>query len=379
MIQIIDPLDTLTGWTSSNGTISLNTNPAYIADNNQASILWVVSKKNSTLTKTISPPIDVSDYTDLTLNCFTFHGGTYSISINNSKKYYLTFSGTLNTISIGIINQTIDQITFTKEDDRADALVISEVLVSRDQYPLDIFTGIKKGIENEISGLNSFIVGSGTGVAGEKQLSIQGAEWLDRYATLTISDGQNSETHQVAERQDDFFTFTSLFDGITLLHSYANATVFLYMPVKWGTTTTEILLPSITLWRIAPEPVYRGSKLGTITDDITDTSVMERQEGQILKYPILVDCESRQVEVLRVMAQAVEQFAGKETLWVNGKKLWLHFEQPGVEVYPSIPADIIPKIQYTLEVEVRQELHPRTLVPLATGQNIEVFIEKDLL
>ena len=156
MNLIIDNLNAVTGWSGTGSVHGLNSHADYIAGYNTSSIVFNFDAEDEYIEKTYGT--DVSDYDIFTLYLYSREkGGTtfnkladfdYKIDLGSGKEYYLpTWQGfTHVTIDISSID-TIDRIRVTSLHDDDDYLIMSYAVVSKDEIPLDIFQGIKTGME----------------------------------------------------------------------------------------------------------------------------------------------------------------------------------------------------------------------------------------
>jgi hypothetical protein len=385
----IDTCNVTTGWTmTAPSVVSLNQFDDYIAGfNNSASLMFYFNALDAvrTVTKTITPAIDCSAYEELVFNVFSFRNGkqeyakaadyTYKIKIDSSHEFYFPVYESFTHVTISLAGITsISQIKITPLFATDDWLVVSDIMIVKEQMPLDLFVGLQEGIGKELTtlyGTGLSVATNYAGLTGDTVLTLTAPNWIDRYSAIYITDGTNHETHSIANRTDTVFTLSDLYDGNALLHNYTAATIYLIFPVEYGKTQTDIVLPSITCWGLAPEDVLRGSKLERIVDSWTvGGTPTDRREGHIHLWNTLIDCEARQAEILAMLGEAVHRFLGKEVMWINGKKHDLYDSVPATEVLPTIAGDIVPKLQFTSSVEVKEELWPRVAVPITTHVNV---------
>jgi len=370
--------------------VSLNQFDDYIAGfNNTASLMFYFNALDIVRTATKTFSVSTSGYEELVFNVFSFRNGrqtyhkasdySYKIKLDDTHEFYFSTYDSFTHVTISLAGiSTINQITITPLFLTDDWLIVSDIMMVKEQMPLDLFIGLQEGIGKEFATLygTGLTVASGyAGNTGDTALTLTAPNWIDRYSAILITDGINSERHTIANRTDTVFTFSDLYDGIMLLHNYTTATIYLIFPIEYGKEQTDIILPSITVWGLAPEDVLRGSKLERITDSWTVGSTpTDRREGHIHLWHTLIDCESRQNETLVMMSEAVHHLIGKEVMWINGKKHDLFETVPATEVLPTQAGDIVPKIQYTSSVEVKEELWQRAAISITTSINQTVNI-----
>jgi hypothetical protein len=152
------------------------------------------------------------------------------------------------------------------------------------------------------------------------------------------------------------------------------ATVYLQFPTWINPRQDDIRLPGLAIWGVTPEPILRGSKLDILRDSfLSDGSESkQRVEGQILRYAILIDCESRSDELIDIMTRVVRVLAAGEKLWINGRKHDIYFTGTPIELRPTQGIDIISKIQYSIDVEVKENINDRQAVPTTTTINTTI-------
>jgi hypothetical protein len=230
--------------------------------------------------------------------------------------------------------------------------------------PLDIYVATKTMLESELNVKygNGIYIGKVSTIAGDLQITtIANHIYLERYAVLKIRDGINQEIHQIGNYNETIIKFTDLYDGDSIINNFTNADLYLIVPVEYGRDSKEIVLPSITIKGITPEPVYRGSALEDIFDTYRiDTTTKIRREGRIQKYEILVDCESHHMELINFMSKIVRDWIAKQIFWCNGLKLEINNEETPTEIEPTTADEFIPKIQYLFSIEIKEEIFPRT-------------------
>jgi hypothetical protein len=119
-----------------------------------------------------------------------------------------------------------------------------------------------------------------------------------------------NEYHVIANVNGRTVTFDSTYDGTSIVNSMAPASVYVYIPVAYGRKQIEIVLPSITIWGIEPEPDQISTDVDHVTDSWKTTpSVAERRSGRDYKYNLLIDCESRRDELFRILLQSIRLLA----------------------------------------------------------------------
>lgn len=337
---IVDRLDSVTGWTESTGAnhpevVGLNAVGEYIAGANDFSIVFEFfpGGNGQYVEKVLN--VDVSQADE-----FIFHVWSrrlagneftkasdfkYKVTLAQGHEFYFETRGALTEVVVDISGiNTITMMRITQLHDSSDHLIISDAIAVRDEFPLDIFEGVRIQLEKDIRG----IVGDGM-LVGTVDLASEGDEeircdsvipFLDRYAVVKIKDENGEEVHHLRADDRGVYSFTTLFDGRALRRSFRNANIYLTFPVTYGRIEDDIILPSIAIWGLTPEFILRGAKLDTIFDSFAvGGGPSGRTEGQILKYDLLLDCEARHYKLLAFMSSVVRKFIGRESLWINGR------------------------------------------------------------
>jgi hypothetical protein len=379
MTKDIELFTSATGFTvSSPNTITVESFPEYIAGINSTSLLFHFDHTAGTkyITKT-GLNIDVTGYNEIVLHTRSFNLGSshylqasdfnYKLKLASGYEYYLPALDRFCDVTIDITGLTaITEITITylnttKDDD----LIISNMIATKDDMPFDIFTGLKNQL-SYIIGLdapNGIATGSTvTCLTGDTKINPAGnRDWLERYAYIKITDGTHTENHQIQDIDSTGISFTPLYDGVAMLHDYTSAVVWLNIPIEFGKVREEITLPGIVVWGVNPEPINRGSKLEKRLDTFkaSTNTMQELSDGQITQWPLLIDCEARQYELLNKISYWVRHCISQEKIWINGRKHDVAFEGNPIEAFPNEFVDLIPKIQYTVKVELKEAIYPR--------------------
>jgi len=389
MKSVIDNITEVTGWSGINGATvhGLNSVSNYIAGNNLASVIFSFNAADAYIEKTYGT--DVTDYDELTFWITSFKKGKkdyqkttdylYKIDLGVGKEYYLKAFDDFFYVTIDISDvTTIDRIRITALQAGLDYIILSYCVAFTTVLPLDVYIGIKEQLEYHIDQNTTLKnVGLINGTIGDDNINFGASvPFLDRYTTIKIDDGVNSEIHHVDRKDGNQFYFSDLYDGSILLNDYTNADVYLYYPIHFGTTQREISLPSITLWGFAPERLFLATEFDNIIDTVkTDDTFGERRVGQYLQWSFLIDCEAKEEwELLGELSNIVRTVIGQRTIWVNGRKANIEFDTPPTELYPTEAFDIMPKIQYPTTIIIREELYERSRIPKTTTINFEATI-----
>lgn len=394
MKQVIDHLISITDWTiNSPSTISENEFQDYIAGLNSKSLLikFDAADTTKTATKVFTTPFDVTDYDTLVFSVWSKSLGkqiynkasdfNYKIKINGTDEYYMPIYDTMSDVSIGIEDVTsITQIEITALHTQEDYIVISEMIAEKEEASFDILTSIKEHVDyfiEEEYGDGISIATGVTGTVGNDFIEIgNDPSYIGRYAVIKIVEGANEETHQILDSDGEKFHFNSNYDGKTLLNSFTSATIYITFPCYFNPGQGEVRLPGIAIWGIAPEPKLTDGKLYTKVDtySVTNDNFKERTIGLMLSYTVLLDLESYNTELIEKMAQVIRKLIARESLWINGRYHYTFFAGAPVEQKPTLGIDIIPKMQYSMTVDIRENIHDRITVPKTSVIDLDIFI-----
>ena len=388
----IDALTSVAGWTvTAPNTIAVNDHSGFVAGLNSTSLLFKFAAAATTreVSKTIDPAIDVSDYETLVISVWSQQKKnqdyrkasdfSYKIKLNATDEFYLAAYDTFTDINIAIESvDSIDRIEITPLHTDDDYLIISECVAEKEEIPLDLLESTKEYLENLLldNQGKGILLGTLTGTAGDKSITLS-AEWIDQYSVILIDDGANSETHQLGNGTQGAWKLKTTFDGRALVSNHVGANVYLKFPVHINPDENEIQLPGIAVWGIDPEPIFQTGKLDSKIEgwNVADNTFSRRDKGQILLYSILIDCESRHSELIDIMTRIARKVIEREILWVNGRRHDVTFGAAPTETTPPQGVDIIPKVQYTMTIEVIENIFERVVLPITTITNLTVSIQ----
>jgi len=396
MTLTVDNFNTLTGWVASDDTIfdidSLCEHPEYIANDLNASlIIHSNNASGETLTKALTP-IDVTNYEELVLSVYSIKLGdsgwwyndldefNYKIRFNDTMAYYMlpTFSS-LQSVTFDISEETeIDRIEIICNHTDEDYLLLSWCVINKDQLPLDIFSSLKAKAEskiNDILGYGYYIENLNL-TTGDTEITFSvDMPYIEKYSCIYITDGINSESHQLLNGDELNYTMSSMYDGKTILHDYTGASCYISPKVEYG-LQREIALPCIFISNLAPR-FERSGKIEWEYDSYkADRTLSRRRLPQILKWSINIDCISRYNDILADLSEVVRKVISPETLWVNGKKFNIYFESDPVFQDFEDVTEIYPKMTYVMELEMKEYFVDREALPNTATINTTLNIEE---
>jgi hypothetical protein len=375
MKTVVDDLLDGTDWAGTGSVVVNGTNevPQFIAGAQASSVVFYfpAGSNGESIEKTYS--VDVTGLDQLVFSLWSRNLGGSDFPTYESCQYHLIINGTLDygiptwksfidvTFDISSID-TITSIAIECDHDVEDYLVMSYMVASADQLPLDIFTAIQEHIarERDRDYPNGISVGTLTATAGDSVIDIVGSiQHLYRYAVVKIDGGGNSETHQLADEGSGGFEMSSLFDGKTVLNDYTAADVYLQIPINIYQTEKEIMFPSITLHGMEVQPIMRSNELEypTETRDATGFTVLHHH---IYQWPVNLEIISRSLELNAIIAAIVRRAMSLHKIWINGRYNEFSFEESAVEEAPVDSFDVIPRLAYTVTVEVKERVWRRS-------------------
>lgn len=392
----IDALDTTSGWTiNAPSVLALNEFRQYIAGVGiNASLIaqFKTGDTTKTLTKTLAEPVNISDYEFLVFSMWSLNKGkqiygrniasefSYKIKINATDEFYIPVKDSFTDININIEDiDSMDRIEITALFTDEDTIILSEMLVEYEQMPIDLLEEAKSGLEGYLTQMlgRGLLLGTVSASSGDRTLDVGDFDYIDRYSVIMINDEVNSEIHQIEKYNDDSgrVRLSDTYDGNTIQNNYTDANIYLTFPVVINPDERYVRLPGICIWGFAPELLLRTGKTDTFIESYkTDGTVVERIEGQVCVYTVTFDCESRSSELLAIMSKAVRDFLGNELIWVNGRRHEIDFPSPATETKPAQGVDIIPKIQYQMNVEVIEIIAPAERLVNTTTINTNVGV-----
>lgn len=389
MKTVIDNINAVTGWTGTSGAsiTGLTGMAMYSAGNNNTSLIAKFDGLNSYIEKSYSA--DISDYDEIILWISSrslgkkFHRSvddySYKIDFGDSdREFYLPVNSDFYYIRIKADFDTISRMRITALTDTTDYLILSYFIASKTVLPLDIFQGVKEQIEHyRDNNVALKIIGTFSGSTGDSSIEFDNpVPYLDRYAVIKIDDGVNSEIHGIISREGNKYVFSGAYNGNSLVNDYVDATVYLYYPIEFGTSEKDIVFPSITIWGFSPERQLITNELDHIIDSVktSDDTYQERQVGQYLNWLLMIDCTCKEEwEVLGELSEIVRKVIGQKIIWVNGRKCYIDFEAPPVMKEPTEAYDIIPEVQYSANITVREELFNEQTLYKTTSINVDAF------
>jgi hypothetical protein len=409
----IEEFTSNTGWTYNNNVTfhGYNKHGEFVAGGNTQSMIFKFAFTDSGQAKEVVKSglsIDVTDYEDLVFSVWSRNkqnsGNTYKypsefvyqIEVNGSKQMLIPLSSTFTDVVMDITDiNTITQIKITALHSDTDYLVMSHMVAVTDQIPLDCFRALQDEIKKQLGiyyprfiSSNSSIVGETdkgikigtiTGTTGDKSIILNKPHYLEHASAIKIDDGVNSEIHHIESSDNKEHFFSSLKDGRTLLNDYTNAPVYLYIDVSYHNEERQIILPSVAIWGMTPEPEFFVRKEDIVRDTMQPSGVVnERQRGQSYDYNLIISCEARTLNVMNFMSKVVRDMIGREVLWINGRKIDIDFVGSPTFIEPKEDYNEIPMIQYTVNIELKEDIFTRESLSKVSQTNITVTPKRSL-
>jgi hypothetical protein len=295
--------------------------------------------------------------------------------------YYMlpTFSS-LQAVTFDISAETeIDRIQIMCNHSTEDYLVLSWCVINKDQLPLDIYSSLKTKLEAKTSDIldNGYLIEILDLATGDSEITFStNMPYIEKYACIYITDGVNSECHQLFKGDELNFKMSSLYDGKTILNDYTGASCYILPKVEYG-LQREIALPCIFISNLAPRFEKSGKIEWEYDSYKTDRTLSRRRLPQILKWSINIDCISRHNSILADLSEIVRKVISPETLWVNGKKFQIYYEgDPVFQDFTDV-TEIYPKITYVMELEMKEYFVDREVLPNTTTYVTTLNIEEN--
>ena len=384
----LDTLEVSTGWSGPVGaTFTLNAHPNYISEYLSNSLIIHIPAGSSgvAFTKSIGP-IDVSKCSEIVMSVWSRERKRvntndpsdffYTVQFDASHVFMLPTNLDFESDTFGINGwASVDQITIKPTTNAEDWLIISGCYGVWDDFPLDVMEGAKLGLDHYVSMMapNGIPIGTFTCAAGAKFIAPSSLSYLNRGAVVTLTDITHTETHQVDRFDEAAGTiwFTGLFDGPSMLYAYAGGTVGLAIPVQYGVLEQEAAVPGITIWGMATKDTQDTQDTFIVQDSMGPTGAASvRRMPWMQTFTIIVDCEARHSQTLALIARCARGFLASSKVWINGRHNEMPYPQDAVYIEPPEGIVMIPKMQYTVEIEVHEERDVRTWLSPVTGQTL---------
>lgn len=403
MQALVDRLNSTTGWAGPLlSNLATNANEQFVAGPNssfdQLSLRLDVpaSSSNDYVEKVFSTPFDLTNFKEIVFSVASLDNGlkkykqvsefSYRIDFDSSGNgYYIPVNTLMHSITIDVSDLTqIEKIRITALKDNTDTLYFSYMMAIKTANPNDIMNSLKDTLEydreREFSGVGIQLQTGLALASGDSEISLSTIpKYLKRFSKILIKDGSNSETHRVDEVEMDLdgnkkLHFTNEYDGSKIINDYTSAELWLEFAIEISGDEREAVSPSINIWGFENEEQVRNPKMDTVLDTFkTDGTVSVRQEGGLLQYILLIDAEAESPFLISEMSKLIKNWILREILWVNGR---LHdIAQVGSSSYLNVSTiDVIPKQQYQVSLEVREDIWPRRTqsFPLISQSNVTV-------
>lgn len=338
MKQILDNMDSATGWSTSDASTITEIDIEELRVAYSPGQLMVSLAAGVSLSKwfpsIISTPEDTIAFTICDLRLADGDGIIVRIwSGSTAVEYPLTLLHRYRQYSV---YNPYDQITgfqiIASESNVAPVQLALSYLVSYDyEFPFDLLDGLKLLYQQVIPELP--LIGTVQAVeAGTTYIDFQGAvSYAEKFTAFTIGD----EVHQIDAVNTEIdlgtgipfyrFILGQMLDGPETLSSYpAGTPVYLEIPIYTNPTHIEGTTPAISIeGGHDPEQIPEWSFAGY--DVIcTDTSgaIFERQRRGYKKYSFVVHGLYRSLETKAIIRQIFGQVQGlPQPCWTDGEKL----------------------------------------------------------
>lgn len=382
----LDLLTSAAGWSGPAGSgFSVNQHGEYVAEYLGSSLIVHVPAGSAgrAFTKSIGP-VDVSKCSEVVLSVWSRECRRvrvnkpadyfYTIQFDSGHQFMMPTNLGFESVSFGIDGWTsADRITITPTTDREDWLILSGCYALYDDLPLDLMQGMAAGLRRAVAAVapGGVPIGTASCLAGDRSLVPSSFKHLDRGAVVTVSSGGNSETHQVDRFDESSVWFSDLFDGSSMLYDHSAASVSLEIPVRYGVLEEEAAVPAITVWGMASQDSQDTQDTFMVEDSMDPSGAAAlRRTTWKQTYKVLIDCEARSHQLLALVSRCAKAFLASSRVWVNGRAHEMPYPESAVYVEPEESVVQIPKLQYEVSIEVREERAPRAWAPPVTGETL---------
>lgn len=395
----IEDFTSFTGFVASHASVTfpiVNEYPDMIAGNElETSLVFRFNgAQGKYFEKVFAQPIDVTDFKEIVFSIFSreFRGAGYEMKRPDDFKYKIDFGGAdeffiplgMNFADVtlwlnGITSISRIRVTALHNDD--DYIFMSNMVAVKDELPLDIFRAVKEKLDFEIAKLypDGLLIGTVSSAAsGAKQINIAGArEFIDKYSIVKIKDGSGEELVELDDNDEGTYKLSPNFNDGELVNSYTNALVYLQFYTRFGTSQDEVVLPSISIWGMTPEPILRGGKIQSILDTYkVDGTLTERRDAQIQLYKISLNIESRWNEINATIAQIVRDFLAREQLFINGRRYEITSSAVPEEITPVEAINDIFILIYEMGIEVKEDIGLREVLEVTSVINRTITMSR---
>lgn len=399
MKKVIEDFTTTTGWTSD-GTLSVhaqNTIRDFIADHLASSLVIKVpaGSLGKYITKTVA--VNVVGYDEMVMSTWSRNlrssafreaaDFSYKVELASGSEWYLPTHRSFSDVTFGLEGLTATtKVKITALHNEEDYLVLSGMYAIKDEYPADVFEGVRAELVLAAAARmgKGWLAGTFTGAAGALGGVVSGAKsYLARHAIVLIENATGT-AHPEYHRVKDFDNVNVTFDestnpecsGKALLYDRTAANVYVFPAVTYGTDQKEVTVPSIELWQMAPEPIMRSSDVEAEPETFkVNGHAMGRRVPLALQYSLLINCTARHGVILAELSRIVRWWLGSCTLWINGRKHGVQFDGPASSIEPESAVEILPQVQYVVKVEVREDREFRVEQHLAGEADINFEID----
>lgn len=355
---VIDNLTSTTGWSGTNCTISVDSWKDFTTSFLESQLKFVFSDAGIA-TKTFTPIALKTDFqfsivadTDEKINSPI----DYRMKVKlydglTSVEYYLPVDKQFRTLQFdkgNLVN--IDKIEFIALEKIS--VMISEIITYEDQFPLDVYQGIKELLEKTIQESGLLQIGTATATTGSKSINITNQKYLDKYSVIQIG----AEKHCIKSIDGNFVTFLKTFDGEVMKQSYNNEPVYLNIPVQFEGRQEEDSIPAIQM---------SGSFQATEKEEIepyspetdshrTDGFIRTYTIGNTWIHSITIEAESRHEKILEILLRILKIACNSTTMYyVNARRTELNCKEIKFIDYADA-TDIISKISVECETWITE-------------------------
>ena len=366
MKLLLDNTSSATNWSNVR---QVNEIPDYITNDFAGSLVFETAQ--GVVAENTSLSINVSEYDEIVCNIFvvgkegvgfTQKSDFHLEIIINGTGYFVPNYSILAPVSFPLDGiTTITSIGFRHNFPTTENIVVSGIWAVTDEFPVDIYAGIKERLDTEISDLYTYGVRIGTlsGSTGDTSVTITGDNsYVQRYAVIAVNDSSNVDFYQLINGDERRYGIGGIYNT-SLVRDYSNADVWIYFPVDFGFLEEEIAVPSIHIWGFAPQPILFDSKADERIYAYSGDSFYVKRVGQLVEYTLQLEVTARTYEVLNMLTRAVRIFLGKEIIWVNGRQCDFTYDTNSSYIEPVDADELLPRVVYNFRIRIREDIWQR--------------------
>lgn len=363
----LDSLNDITGWVTTNSTIT-QVSWEEISKNYIDGQLQLYIDKNGYAYKEFDEPIDVSNYDCIVFGVCDFRSsvdfGFILHNDNESTEFIVEMNPNKSYYEFPVIYSQITGIEF-KAYSKQLYTIIAGLYAFRDDFPYDLNEGLKEKIESIIRYESKLpILGLGSGSLGSSILYIEGnPSYVRKNANIRI-DGDIYKVRDFKPKNSGYEITIGDGVGVGLLtKDYSGNLVEIYPLVLNNPKDIETNLSSVFIsGDFAPEVINQYSNYKTeIYAKDTNGNLYERAARKGLSiYRPVVNGFFPSLEIKALLSRILRQLTGYNVFYFNGKRHLLN----GTNYTESLFEDDKGNLQLTIEIHIEEYLWLKTIKAL---------------